>query len=93
MAEVPAVSVSPTWGVPLTVGRPLGGLLTAVLEDESPFSMVPVPVASSSVAWLGLDRVRVRVSWPSSSESARTVTSTVWDRSPALKVSVALVAV
>ena len=58
-------------------------------EDDSPFSMTPVPVASSRVAWVGLESVRVSVSESSSSESARTVTWTVWDVSPALKVRVA----
>ena len=75
-----------------TTGVSAGGS-SCVPEDDSPFSMVPVPVASSSVAWLGLDRVRVRVSWLSSSESVRTVTWTVWDVSPALKVRAPLAAV
>ena len=73
------------------MSRPVGPPLFRKTVRRS--RMVPVPVASSRVAWLGLDRVRVRVSWPSSSESVRTVTSTVWEVSPALKVRVALAAV
>ena len=74
-----------------TTGVSAGG--SSVVVVDSPFRMAPVPVASASVALLGLDRVRVRVSWPSSSESVRTVTWAVWYVSPALKVRVPLVAV
>ena len=85
------VAVSETTGV--SAGGSSAGGSSCVPEDDSPFSMVPVPVASSRVAWLGLDRVRVRVSSLSSSESVRTVTWTVWEVSPALKVRAPLAGV
>ena len=72
---LPNVAVSATTGESAG-GSSVGGS-SCVPEGDSPFLMVPVPVASCSVAWLGLDRVRVRVSWLSSSESVRTVTWTV----------------
>ena len=52
---------------------------------------VPAPVAI--VAFVGEDRVRVKVSGPSTSESARTATSIVCVRSPGSNESVPEVAV
>ena len=94
------VKLLPSWSagtfaklaVRSTTGVSAGGS-SCVPEDDSPFSMAPVPVASSRVAWLGLDRVRVRVSSLSSSWSVRTVTWTVWEVSPVLKVRVPVLAV
>ena len=57
--------------------------------------MVPVPSASASLTrdGLGLWSRRVMVSDPSSCESSRTGTDTVFEVSPVLKVSVPFVAV
>ena len=55
--------------------------------------IVNVPVASLIVAFDALDKVIVTVSLFSSKASARTVTGMVLDVSPALNVSVPLVAV
>ena len=50
--------------------------------------IVPVAVASPSVAFAGLDNVSVKVSFSSSAESSVVATSTVFDVSLAANVSV-----
>ena len=95
MAEVPAVSVWSTWGVPLIVGRPVGSelaVVSSVSEGASPSWIVPVATASPKAAHLGCDRVRVRVSVSSVNESLVTGTLMVSGRFQR-KVSVPLVAV
>ena len=52
MPEVSAVSVSPTWAVPLMVGAPVAGLL-------APCAMSMVTVATTgSIGYLGSDLSR-----------------------------------
>ena len=81
MSEVPAVSVSPTWAVPLMVGLPVAGMFGAGAVEAGPLTVSSslvesiLPSSAQTAPWAAQSVVSGRTMVTSASPSGSTVTS------------------